>query len=242
MILIVIYLNKILAHMKDLSNISVSPYLTAAEVKANKKHLTRILQHDTALERLYKEPNLLRIFKKYVDPDKRTLDAGAGAGLFLKLYPGSYATDIDNYLFKDIGDRFRAADFNFDRLPWNDGFFEQIVSTEVVEHLENPFHFFRELHRVLALNGILIISTPNPEHIWNKIAFLKNGEFYRFLRGNNHIMLYCDPIIQKGVRPYFEIVETTYTHGVLPYRFFSRMKFPSNKRFGHSIIHVLKRK
>ena len=40
--------------------------------------------------------------------------------------------------------------------------FDSIVCGELIEHLENPYEFLRDLHGLLADDGRLILSTPNP--------------------------------------------------------------------------------
>ena len=50
------------------------------------------------------------------------------------------------------------------QLPFEDDSFEAITSFETLEHLEGRERFLAELARVLAPNGICVISTPNAKH------------------------------------------------------------------------------
>lgn len=73
-----------------------------------------------------------------------------------------------------------VADLN-DRLNIPDNSFDLIVSTEVVEHLENPRAVFREFSRLLRPTGKLILTTPNQESVRSYAALLMGGHFAGFL-------------------------------------------------------------
>jgi len=62
-----------------------------------------------------------------------------------------------------------------------DNSFDLIVSTEVIEHLENPRAIFREFYRMLRPSGQLIVTTPNQESIRAFVALLLKGHFVAFL-------------------------------------------------------------
>lgn len=227
--------------------------MTAEERRGRKEEVKKIIgmaDNDTPtnLDRLYADSRFLSVLEKYFKPSGPTLDAGAGQGIFLSMlhrlgFTETYGVDIDDYLTLARPTReFKIADFNFDRLPWSNNFFRNVAAIEVMEHLENPYHFLREVARVLAPEGIFILTTPNPEHLWNKISFFRKGEFYRFLKGNDHLTLFADPVLKKGALGYFKLRETKYSFGTFPYRLFRFFTYPANKYFGHSVIYVFQKK
>lgn len=40
--------------------------------------------------------------------------------------------------------------------------FDTVIAAELIEHLEDPYGFLRMLHTVVAGDGRLVVSTPNP--------------------------------------------------------------------------------
>lgn len=70
----------------------------------------------------------------------------------------------------------QAADA-FDSIP--DSSINVILFTEIIEHLTfNPIRFWKQIHRILAPGGRLIITTPN-YYAWNG----RTWGLVRFLRG-----------------------------------------------------------
>ena len=58
--------------------------------------------------------------------------------------------------------RCRCFDAERDRFPYDDGSFDLVIWSEVIEHLTlNPVHTLSEIHRVLKPGGSVIVSTPN---------------------------------------------------------------------------------
>lgn len=53
---------------------------------------------------------------------------------------------------------------NIEKLPYQDSFFDIVVCSEVLEHMEHSEDFLLEIKRVLKNNGIAIISTPNEDN------------------------------------------------------------------------------
>jgi SAM-dependent methyltransferase len=65
-------------------------------------------------------------------------------------------------------------------LPFPDSFFDVVVSREGIEHLAGPFHFVRELSRVLRPEGQLFLTTPNIMSVDGRMKFLLTGYFPKF--------------------------------------------------------------
>ena len=60
------------------------------------------------------------------------------------------------------------------------GSFDLVTSLGLVEYLENPYAFARELHRVLRPGGMLILTTPNNESWRALLSFVVRGHFAAF--------------------------------------------------------------
>jgi SAM-dependent methyltransferase len=118
------------------------------------------------------------------EPRGSLVDLGAGDGTLAERLQreGFEVTAVDA-----IADDFRpnsikviVANLN-EKIPFPDAQFKAIVSTEVIEHLENPWFFLRELYRITEPGGVVIISTPNLSSIYVRIWYLLTGRLYNFL-------------------------------------------------------------
>jgi 2-polyprenyl-3-methyl-5-hydroxy-6-metoxy-1,4-benzoquinol methylase len=71
------------------------------------------------------------------------------------------------------------ADLNRD-WPLESASVDFAFSTEVIEHVENPRHFLREMMRVTKPGGHLFVSTPNNHSLASKLTFLLRGQHRQF--------------------------------------------------------------
>ena len=94
----------------------------------------------------------LELFLERYATDDRILDLGSGGSSYSRFFPNRLSVDIDPDRKPDI-----VADAH--HLPFKDNEFEVVLSTEMLEHVKNPFQVERELHRVTAPGGMLILST-----------------------------------------------------------------------------------
>jgi len=74
-------------------------------------------------------------------------------------------------------------DFNFDKLPHGKKF-DVIFCLEVLEHLQNPLFFMKELKDLLNDDGTIYLSMPsNPKFMWAEFHFyeMKRKHFEKWI-------------------------------------------------------------
>jgi SAM-dependent methyltransferase len=116
-------------------------------------------------------------------PPARALDLGAGRGeLSRKLRAlGHDVTAVERYTPQFAADvPLVDADLN-QRWPFEDGSFQLAAAVEILEHLENPRFFLRELSRILVPRGVAIVSTPNLTTVLSRALFAACGQWDLFI-------------------------------------------------------------
>lgn len=113
-------------------------------------------------------------------PGRKAVDLGAGSGaLALRLRKlGLSVLAVD-----------RAPEPTVTEIPWRQvdldrpGFsdlvgpaeFSLVTAIEVIEHLESPIAFLREIRRLLAAGGVAILTTPNVDNVPARMKFALSG-------------------------------------------------------------------
>lgn len=131
-----------------------------------------------------------------VAPGADVLELGAGSGaMSLRLADLGYrvtAVDIVADNFQPCGAaRFVAADLNGE-FSSQLGRFSAVMALEIIEHLENPRHFLRQVRACMASGAHLVLSTPNLANPLSRVHFMRHGTHQWFQDHNydaiGHIM------------------------------------------------------
>lgn len=114
-------------------------------------------------------------------PIKSVLDAPSGDGWLKDALPPDAEVDgID--LYAQPEGRYRKFwQHDLDTpLPKDCGKYDLICCCEGLEHLGNPLLFLREVNRLLADDGLLVVTTPNAWYPQSRLQFLHRGFFPSF--------------------------------------------------------------
>jgi 2-polyprenyl-3-methyl-5-hydroxy-6-metoxy-1,4-benzoquinol methylase len=141
----------------------------------------------------------LTYLASHLFPDKRSriIDIGSGQGHCLfplkeQGYTNLYALDIDEFnknLFSEKEIDFAKVDVENQHIPYEDSYFDVVLSFHLIEHLKDPANFLNETYRILSNHGIFILVTPN----WRK-------QYRTFWRDHTHIHPYDKESIARILR------------------------------------------
>jgi len=152
----------------------------------------------------------------------KLLDVGAGTGAFSrKLKSEGFdvtACDISPQNFLADGVVCKKADLNV-AFPFDDAEFDYVVSAEVIEHIENPWFFVRELYRITKPGGTVIISTPNLHNWYVRLYYALTSKLFNFLRSYEAIG-HITPVfvwnLERMAEGRFKIETVTTSHTIFP--------------------------
>ncbi len=136
-----------------------------------------------------------KILSLIPDGKGKVLDLGCGSGfLASQLSNKGYmvlGVDIENFTRYPIKFLKRDLDKPFE---FNRSKFDLITAVEIIEHLENPRKFIREIKKCLKKEGIAIITTPNILNWKARLYYLLKGIIWGFRKEDYKISGHISPV------------------------------------------------
>ena len=100
-------------------------------------------------------------------PGSKILDNGCGRGDFLEGFRvngiDAYGCDLEISMVNKEGSQiiFGGVNFEKDKLPFPDDYFDLVFTKSVIEHIHNPSLFLKEMYRVLKPGGRIVVMVPD---------------------------------------------------------------------------------
>lgn len=117
---------------------------------------------------------------------------------------------------------------NIYELPYPSNYFDAVIASEILEHIEDDTRALREIYRVLKPNGVVAITVPHANYPfwWDPInktlekffnTHIQRGMFAGIWA--NHVRLYTMPELRQSVQDADFIVEEErqFTHHCFPF-------------------------
>lgn len=102
------------------------------------------------------------------------------------------------------------CDLERDRIPHVNERFDLVLAQEIVEHLADCRHLFRESHRVLKKGGYFYLTTPNLAGLIDRMFLLRGKKPLAMAWDKTHVQLYVFEELENLLRECgFEIVQST---------------------------------
>ncbi len=116
----------------------------------------------------------------------KVLDIATGTGAFAQKivdhFPG-WDLEINDFEGQSLVAGFKNSNTDLNS-KFSEGFlgasYDLVVALEIIEHLENPWSFLREIRKLLRPGGLLVLSTPNVDSRIDRLTYLVNGHSFYF--------------------------------------------------------------
>lgn len=124
---------------------------------------------------IYSIDKFVKFSSNEIPANALVLDAGAGSCPYKKYFNNHHyeSTDFEN-IFEIEHKNKHSFICSLDNIPKSDNYYDAIINTQVLEHVENPQLVLNEMYRILKPGGKLFLTAPQgwgvhgaPYHFFN---------------------------------------------------------------------------
>lgn len=109
------------------------------------------------------------INREKIAPQSKVLDVGCAFGYFLgccdKYGLETFGIEISRSAIEEARKETNAKLFKHDADSglnlFGNNYFDLVTAFDLIEHLDSPYKFLKECHRILKISGKVVITTPN---------------------------------------------------------------------------------
>ena len=87
-----------------------------------------------------------------------------------------------------------------EQFPFTDSSFDVVFAGDIIEHLFDTNHFFRECYRILLDNGLLLLTTPNLATLQDRFRFLLGKSPRQVNPNHEYLKLHIRPFTQQKLK------------------------------------------
>lgn len=129
--------------------------------------------------------------------NKIVADFGTGGGTFLDVVNAvakkTIAVEPATFFHKNLMTRHKVFSYGHELVKSQDSL-DLATSFDVIEHVEDPINFLKDIYLSLNDNGVLYLMTPNSNEILNDFSM---EEFSNFNYRTAHYFYFCEKSIGK---------------------------------------------
>lgn len=186
-------------------------------------------------------------------PPGRVLEVGCGAGLSLKYLKQNGAVETVGVELRsevaaaaqENGDIDRVFNLNFitEDLPADEGLFDTVIFSHVLEHFPDPEYILNKIKKYLSPDARLLIAVPNIRHWSVVVPLIFNGRFDYQDSGildNTHLRFFTkSSLIRMLEGAGFKVVECKLEVNGAKSKLLSSISFGGADQFAGYAINVL---
>jgi len=134
----------------------------AMKARRNQNYHKRVEKFSKNKNQITEKKMISKILKK--QKVKKVLDFGCNDGLLNKYLSKKimyWGVDNNIHIKKELKLFSKNIKIIKKKLPFNNNFFDCVVLSHVIAHIENPYELIINLEKKLKFNGIFIIISPN---------------------------------------------------------------------------------